>query len=265
MPSGSSGGSHFGGSSFGGSHFGTTNSSSRAIISRPVIILGSGSHNFKNKKNSPFDIWIVLMTIFLVISIFVTTIKIIEINTIKSDYHRYQDMIVNAEQNTDYQVDGKFVSYHYNSFAKKYYLKYEIEYETYYVLKGETYSIYSKEQAFELVNSYAKFAVNSTPVNANTDSIPMSYKNTTLNDDGEYVQNNKTVPIWCVLTILTLAGIIILYWFKNSYLTKKVNSVNSDETSQTKQTEQENFWICEYCAGKVDKNLPSCPHCGGKR
>lgn len=187
------------------------------------------------------------------------------LNTIKEDYYYYQEMIVRAEQK-GYIVDGTVTDMFLGE-GGKYYIIYEIPKDIGYGnLEGETYSVYTRSEAYDLLGETIKIATNTKDVSSTTDSIPMDYKDMPLSKDGEYNSNltKRTVGIMVLIgSVLLFAGgvVVLVRAIKKGPETKedKKNETQNIETLESKYTE------CEYCGSKMLKTAVSCKNCGAKR
>ena len=115
-------------------------------------------------------------------------------------------------------------------------------------------------------------AVDNYPVTLETDSIPMDFKNFTIDDDEEYqmaltsIRNGKIMlAVGVSVSSVTLLVAIIVF-----FTTKKVEKANSNIPSSSNgedvviNTKQEKN-VCAYCGTRLSPNSSNCPNCGAPR
>ena len=284
MPSGShgggGGGSHFGGGSSGGSHFGGGSHSSGSFRPRgPRIIVFGGRRVYISSNRASAQSFLVILAFVL---FFITTIfgicmagNLSDIKTIERDYNRYQSMIEYAESHDGYIIDAEFETFHYNDEVDKYYFYYSFRTATGSEMRGYTYSIYTFEEVRALEElGTIKIAVDSVPVTLSTDSIPIDYKNHTLEDDGEYAnaksaKTGTTVGFVVVLVAFvgTVVGLILTYTTAKPATEEIEKSLDktSTEPNPTTAKQSELTWQCEYCGNVQSTSNSQCKQCGAPR
>lgn len=278
MPSGSHGGSSgshsSGGSSFGGggSSWGSSSSSSRS--SRPMRIRWHGRVYVVSNGINGFFVCALILLIFALIPLIVGVVGQNKyIDKIEADYAYYQNMIKIAEKDpSNLIVDGTVTDCFRNEEANKWYITYEIRKDGV-VLEGYSYSIYSMIEAQDLLGDTIQIAVNHKTVTLKTDSIPMDYKDTTLTDDGEYVNEKEHLKDFVImLVILSVIEITVIVFGIRSF--KKHMKLEAETSTKTKNTPlptketsifTEKTWTCEYCGNKNDITNNKCSNCGAKR
>lgn len=283
MPSGShsgghggGGGSHFGGGgSSSGSHGGSGSSRNHGYRNgRSVVFFGRGYHRryMYSGAHSAFSILIAIGIFALVIgSLVLLTMggNNKDLKNIEADYLYYQDMIADAEEklaqgDDSYFVDGIIISKFKNDNCDKWYVTYYFLDNQGKKVEGYTYSIYTWEQVKDMDNGdIIKLAVDTNPITQDTDSINLDYKNTTLNDDGEYIkiikskENTQRVGIIAlVIGGLLVAGAIIIR-IKASH---KVLEDSQDFTEFSNSGRK----LCKYCGGYLKSGDTICSDCGGR-
>ena len=293
MPSGShrgSRGSHSSGgsrssSSFGGSRGGSHRSSFSSSSSRRSSYGGgyySGPHHhrpFRVRWGGRYYVYSDGATVGIAVLVFAIIFAFIfmrvgaidvnyykqELTKIEEDYDYYQDMIQYAENNRDrgYIVEGEVVDKFYNEDAGKYYIVYKVDVpDSMFDLQGYTYSVYTLEETSNFRRGESiEIAVDTVPVTSQTDSINVDYKNTTLEDDGEYVitKNNLTkarLQKW--ISVVVFIGLIVLL----VYITwKKKKPEESSEKKEEAKVESTTY-KCAYCGSTYSKTRAKCPSCG---
>ena len=277
MPSGShggrSGGSHGGFSGGGGSRsFGGFRSSSshhhRPRGPRYVRWFGGRTVIISTGRQSVLSI-IAFFMIMCLLAMFPAWSSVSEIKSdikmIKEEQAYYLDMIENAENDPSYQVMGEVTGVFYKQEYERYYITYEFGDEDF---EGYTFSIYTRENCPSNGSSIL-LAVDEKNIDDTTDSIPMDYKNFTLEDDGEYnlyVKNLKNVRTVAIVATLIFVGLIALIVVVVSTAKKKEEEKEQQEKEENekKQIEEEKKKFCQYCGAKVDPNEPVCGQCGAK-
>lgn len=283
MPSGShggSGGSHSsGGSSFGGhsSHGGSFSSRPRGPMhfrwGRRVYVLPQKQSSIISK----FIPWIVLSVFFAIFSSILLTSANYYLKKIRRDYDYYQDMIAVAEADENYIRTGYATDHFYNDDCGKWYFTYKIARDDSRGawLEGYTYSCYTREEIKNYpIDSTITIVVNSKVVTDKTDSIPLHYKDMSIERDGEYTSNLKSKRIALTLVIisgLTFTTLIVVeirlvVKYKQPAPSSTSNNNPTDTTANKSTTPNTKvFKRCEYC-GKVskDENAEKCPNCGAK-
>ena len=189
---------------------------------------------------------------------------------IETDYTYYQNMIKKAEANPSTLIrKGTITDVFYNEECDRWYFTYELDLSSGYgKLEGYTFSTYTDATINDFnVNQQIDIAVNSYPVTRTTDSIPVVYKYTTLEDDGEYLEAKSDIGtfnamkiIGIVLAVAAPVGIIatIIYSIKK---TKATNAGDELETPSTIAPQKE-VRRCMYCGTSLGSNRNSCPGCG---
>jgi len=283
MPSGShrgsseshrSGGSSRGSSSWGGSSRSSSSRSSSSYSSGGRYYGGGGYYygGGGGATVSPKVLLLIFLFFSGIVALIFGVIKFANscsfMSKIKEDYNYYQAMIKKAEKDPDNLiVTGTVTDMFYGS-GGRYYITYKIPY-SYSGLEGYSYSVYSMEEAYDLLNSTIEIAVNTYPISYSTDSIPMDYKGMSLSRDGEY---KKTVgSIFISIGIFAGGGLLIalaiLIIVKTSK--KKKKEEKKEETISSSQTVIETpkapeYVYCAYCGAKRLKSKTECDSCGSK-
>lgn len=287
MPSGShrgSRGSHSSGgsrssSSFGGSRGSHSRSSfgyggpSRSVYHshhyhRPIRFRWRG-HYYVYSDGMTAGVALMLFALicsFFFMMIFSSNVNMIKnnINLIEEEYYYYQDIISYAEANRDkgYVVEGKILDKFYNEDADRWYITYVVDLpNTNNDLEGYSYSCYTLEETRNFRRGDTiEIAVDSIPVNKDTDSINLDYKNTTLNDDGEYLvakSNLTKARLRKGIAIAIFVGLILLMLFV-LWKKKKPEEVEKKEESKVESDSS----VCAYCGASYSKTRSKCPSCG---
>ena len=294
MPSGShssNGGSHFSGggsssSSSGGSHF-STNSSSRSSSSSSSSSYSGGSgsthyHNYYYSGHSyvsrPFNWKAFWILIFVIIGItlgaldFVFFARISHFNEMvkkcNADYEYYQAMCQRAHDDEDYMTTAEVYDMFYNEYAEKYYVVYRFNGYT-----GQTYSIYTCNEAQSMLHNTFELAINckNTEINASTDSILMDYYHMDIAKDGEYVkvvsQKNNSILLTTIFLIgfaSCIFGIVLVAKKKFKFETKN-NETSISTTPNVVEKKEPTTWTCEFCSSLNSVKETRCKSCGASR
>ncbi len=301
MPSGSRGGSA---GSHGGSRGGSGSSGSRGSYSGSgarLILHTRTRHSFRlrSRPGRP-ERYVDLDTLHGIICALITICFMIfgsmacsnkdNVEFIREDYAYYQNMIVQAELDPDrYIVDATVTSYSYRSDFNRAYIHYCIPYtEREYVpghgyqdvtkyLYGYSFSVYTESEVHELLSQGTiKVAVDTRVIGPNTDSIPMDYKDMSIEQDGEYLaalrDEAKSTTILIVLCVVTV-GWFAFFITASNKLSKNFDKNLAEEArvaiEQRKSTEENssiNPNYCEYCGTYIVKdNSIKCPACGANK
>ncbi|MBP3619790.1 MAG: hypothetical protein J6J24_03920, partial [Clostridia bacterium] len=188
-----------------------------------------------------------------------------DLTKIKEDYRYYQNMISYAETHYEYQVLGTITDYFYNENCDRYYITYEFSGYGY-TVDGYSFSVYTRDEVFQMhIGDDIWLAVNSHPINQNTDSIPMDYKNMPLSKDGEYLVAIKSRNIGITLT--SIGGTAIASVFVLFYVLYKISKKDAEKKSlQEKEKERKEIekTHCPYCGLLIAEAQVECSGCGSK-
>ena len=308
MPSGShssSGGSHFSG---GGSSQTRSNNSSYENRSASSWSNSSSSNSNsryddyyygrRNYSTKPFNwkaFWIVVFSIcgfvFMLFSI-INTINVLDYSTMikkcDADYEYYQGMCKHANENAEYLTSAEVYDMFYNEYAEKYYVKYK-----FHGYLGETYSVYTYNEAAEMMHNFYPLAINckKTEINADTDSILMDYYQMDKYKDGEYSKvklEKKETILAIALQISGLAVFIFLIVIvakkrrpfmklakeQKSYMnvaneqkpTTTIPTFTSISTpNQVVTPKMPTEWTCNFCLSVNPISKNRCSSCGASK
>lgn len=189
-----------------------------------------------------------------------------EIVNLEVEYDYYQNMIDYAKEHTEYQVDAKVTGKFFDDSMDKWYFTYELETANGRgSLEGYTFTHYTTTETYRIVvGQNISVAVDSVPVNYQTDSINMDYDNVALEDIGEYVVAKKSARtstiVWVVFVILDIAIVagIGLYIFKKM----KKEDEKEVKKEESAPVSDSNVICCKYCGTISDKGTKKCPGCG---
>ena len=271
MPSGSHGGSSgshsSGGSSFGGGGSSSSGSSYGGSRSSRPHFRWHGHVYYYSAGASFLVVFINAILMFALITtiagFFIIPQEKKDVKKIEEDYYYYQS-IIDMGYFTTAKVDDIFCHKGYD----KYYITYTIDIpSTLKDLEGYSYSVYTREQAFALLQQGTITVALNRPVaniTENTDSIPIDYKNMPMENDYEYVMALKGVnnARWCAYgglgVMLTGFAIILFINFKTK-AKQQGQLVNSSYSSPTGRTQ-----YCAYCGTETDCSKTRCPSCGNR-
>ncbi len=272
MPSGSHGGSSgshsSGGSSFGGggSSWGSSgsHSSSRPYQPRTFIFFGR-THSVRGSASflSFLCLGVVMFAfIFMIGGFCVVPSEKKQVEKIKEDYAYYQDLIA-----LGYTSEAKVTDMFSN--AGRYYITYEINIpNSLSKLEGYSYSVYSREEAFSLLNQTIIVALNHPyeKITLKTDSVPIDYKDMPLTKDGEYVNAVKGVKRGWIFGFSGL-GTIVLAVVVNFIIVKTKGDkakINEKTSTFSSSDNSPKYNYCSYCGGQVEEGKRKCPSCGSR-
>lgn len=189
-----------------------------------------------------------------------------DINMIKQEQKYYLVMIHDAEVDEALQVDGKVKDNFYKH--NKYYITFTFENEAGEEFEGYSFCVYELEN-IPKKGSTIKLAVNDKEIDADTDAIPMDYKNMTLEDDGEYlecVKSKKNATTVVVIGAIGVAGAIvgIILVLVTAERKKQAEKQEAEQKEQAKAEEAEKKTKCEYCGARVQPEDKVCSQCGAR-
>lgn len=186
---------------------------------------------------------------------------------IEEDFVYYQSMIANAPASQI--VEGTITSTPLNFKCGKYYFTYEFTHPRFpaHTCSGYIYSVFTKEEIEEYrVGDTIDIVVEFTD-NLDADSVPVVFKDFSLEDDGEYV----VVKGWSTAT--TIAVIVLMGTFVLCFVMIIVNNAKArkleresggsrlgDSKSSSSKTAQ--LRKCVYCGTMIPSGKSSCPNCG---
>jgi len=112
-------------------------------------------------------------------------------------------------------------------------------------------------------------AVDDSDIDSTTDSIPMDYKNFTLEDDGEYLAYKSRLnyyKISMVVSIIIVVALVGGYILVIATAKRKEEEKKEQEKQEQEEKEQaeERKKFCQYCGNRVNSNDRNCPQCGAK-
>ncbi len=273
-------GSHFSGGSPRNSRFRGSSRRVRPFFTGPsVVFIGSRGYSFTSKRQVTLSLLIVLL-FFMVVLSFVGGMMMNSnqnnVEIIKADYEKYNAMIEYAESNPEYIVQGRITGIFLDEGHSKYFYTYMIKTQYGSILHGNTFYTYTLDfiQSQEYsIGTTIMVAVDNYPVTLETDSIPMDFKNFTIDDDEEYqmaltsIRNGKIMlAVGVSVSSVTLLVAIIVF-----FTTKKVEKAN--QTASSYSTSGEDVFIeekleknvCPYCGTRISPNSSNCPNCGAPR
>ena len=278
MPSGSHGGSSGshggfrggGGSSFGGGGFRRSGSSGHVTPRGPrhirwfggrTIIISTGRQNLLS-----FIAFFVVCCIMCAVAGFssASTTKS-DLVMIEEEQRYYLSMVSDAEADPDLQTTGKVTGVFYKQEYEKYYITYEF-YSGSATYSGYTFSIYTLESAPKK-GTEILLAIDDEVIDSSTDSVPMDYKNYTLEDDGEYMMlkerlsYNRAIGFGGIAGVILLVGgaVLVVATAKKKEAEEKAETEKKEEE---KQQEEERKKYCQYCGSKVNPEDVTCGQCG---
>jgi len=299
MPSGHGGGGfsggghsggHFGGGSFSGSrggHFGGARSSAAMGIHRPwysprvmvfggrTVYLGSG----RASAVSVLSVFVVLTIIATIIAGAIWSDAKDKLETIKADYAFYHAMAENAAANTNYQTTGTVTGIERYEEGTKYCIFYTFKTTSgSSTVEGYSFYVYDYASAAQLKSSGSVILALDTTVDKiikTTDSVPLDYKDTTLDDDDEYlhyvttrkVARVATLGLVAVSVVLILSAVLVPLTAKKATAEQIAESKNGTSTNANNdnQNTPAGTWRCAYCGTLNDNGKERCDGCGAKR
>ena len=304
MPSGSGfsgggghGGGHSGGGFSGGHGHGTSSGSSsrsRGVVNgRSVIIINGYRGNryyVSNGVSSGLSImgfFAFMLAIFGIIllslgySIADQTAQ--DIKIIEQDYAKYQSMIKTAENNNEYMLfttdeNAAVITMQEKcDRSDKYFLRYEFKDKNGYTVEGYTFCTYTQEDMLKAEYQEGQkiqlaLSTKKTEITQRTNSIDYNYKNTKIEDDGDYIAlTNKDVKgiergfkvggyFALFGGISLIVASTVLYYKKRKIYEENQSSTTAPEATQPKPNSNSTF--CMYCGSKISADDAKCSSCG---
>ena len=308
--SSSFGGGHFGGScsssSFGGGHFGGSHASFTPRPRRPfyqprVVFFGGRQVYLDSGRASTTSVLGVLIAIAVIVTIFLAFGWLgsgddiseeqerwaMEMAYRESEYNQYHAMAEYADEHRDeYTTIGTVLFEEEGNNTGKYRIRYKFTaHDGTEVEDGFSYYVYTKTQIEEMGNTVV-LALEKKYLDSNryTDSVPLDYKDTTLEDDAEYVywrdlynaaasetDDSKSFMRGAFLTSVGITvGLVLLYVLVNATAKKATaEQIAADKQGTTASTDTKTTpagtWRCEYCSTLNDNSKERCDGCGATR
>lgn len=272
MPTGTGGG-HFSGGDSGGSSGGHFSSDGHSFggrgrrgmrHGRSVYLYSFGNRQYYVSNKSHRGLMFLSYLCFFGIFVFLVANSFFfgaknDLQKIKDDYSYYGLIIENAENQPSKIVVGNYIGCQYSDTAKKYCIKYTFSYNGT-SHNGYSFYVYTKQECMAMGETI-QIAVGNITAEGEPDSIEMTFKGKTLEDDGEYVYTlnsyNKTKVFLISSGVVTgglFAGIILL----------SALSFKKDEESEEKSDviEEKKVRRCSFCNSEIREGITSCPYCG---
>ncbi len=199
------------------------------------------------------------------------------------DYKYYQDMrayALNQRAMGDerYIAEARVDHIEYHAACGKWFLVYEFKGSSgYYAYDGYTYDLFTLEEASKLKGRSFEVALDSPNISQETDSVPLTDEFMPLNVhlDGDYNVSVRNSVIFSFVSVLCVAGSVLLFIGANKTLKKHGTPCDMDiETEmeqnaakaakQAAQTREELTSICNYCGSEFKGKVSKCPSCGAK-
>lgn len=303
MPSGHSGGSsggHFGGGSFShsGGYFGSSHStvrsgghfagsgsfsSTRPIMHRPwyrprVVVFGGRQVYLGTGRASAASVLGVLIVIALLVTAFLGfswSDNESKLSAIRADYEKYHAMAEYAYAHPEYQHEAVVDDYEPYDMFGKYCIFYHFTSQDGHKVEGYSFYVYSFHEAAELKFNGVSLALdvpysNST---AATDSVPLDYRDASLDDDDEYLDILESRDTTRVATFVLIGMSVLL--ILSSVLVRATASkataeqIAADKQATTSTTNNQSTptgtWRCDYCNTLNDNSKERCDACGATR
>ena len=185
---------------------------------------------------------------------------------IKEEYAYYQNMVEYAEANRDngYVVTATVTEVQYDAEIQKYRYFYSFKTASGANETGYTFYLYTLNNK-PVIGSTFELAVDSVPITSNTDSIPVDYKLTKLEDDGAYAYLKTQLNKYTLYIVLSIGGIILLIGGCVAVvLTAKRKEEEKQEEQKQQEIENEKKKFCQYCGTKIKEEDATCPNCGSR-
>ncbi len=274
------GSSHGSGSSFGGSHA----SFGPRPIHRPwyrprVVVFGGRQVYLGTGRASTVSVLGFLVVLALIVTAFLGFSwmdKADFLEEVKADYEFYHAMAQNAAiKGNDYQVDGEVYKIEY--FNEKYRIRYNFDTPAGKVTGGWSMYVYDYATAKSLLEAgTVRLALETelTKAHQNTDSVPLDYKDTVLEDDEEYVDAIESIKLYRTGTFIMIgiSGALILAAVLVPLTASKAtaeqiaaNNQNNNSDANGQNTTPAGTWRCDYCNTVNDNSKDRCDGCGAKR
>jgi hypothetical protein len=209
-----------------------------------------------------------------------------KLKNMQVDYDYYTDMVRTAKADTtnSHTRSAIVTDWYKDTKGEKYFVYYEFEVEdgSGDKMEGISFSVYTLQQAQAIKGTTIEIAIYTpgvtltptTGVTWDTDSVPMAYGATRLEDDGVYVavKSDKSLGttilgVGGALFVLLILAQVGFFSFLRSRPVANTNSTSnpSAPTSSAPSAGASNSAskFCSYCGAKIGPNDSKCPNCGG--
>lgn len=199
-----------------------------------------------------------------------------ELKYLQNDRAGYVAMIERAEQDPELIVDGIVISvWQDGNGSGKWAFDYKFTASNGDIVdNGYSFKVYSSRSTAPHEGDTIKLAVDTKNSTKLSDSVPMDYKNFSLDDDGDYINAKRNIKSSRVLFIISLVGtgiciaimVIMVVRAKQKTDGKYEDNNNSQNSTGNSQTTRNNTnsTTCEYCGASISSSDKSCPNCGAK-
>lgn len=210
---------------------------------------------------------IVLIVVFAVVKEAFNPLPDVSPRQIEEDFVYYQSMIANAPASQI--VEGTITSTPLNFKCGKYYFTYEFTHPriSNYTCTGYIYSVFTKEEIEKYrVGDTIDIVVELTD-NLNADSVPVVFKDFSLEDDGEYLvvkgwSTATTIAVIVLVGVFALCFVIIIVNnVKNRKLQRESGGARLGDSASSSSTTSQ-LRKCSYCGTIIPSGKTSCPNCG---
>ncbi len=293
MPSGHghSSGGHFGGGlshSRGGGHF----SSSRSSGSRGISFGGRGWHHphvmvfwgrsvyLGPARAGAVSVLGVLIVLAIIAAVFMgigwaSTQE--DLNAIRDDYDYYHNLALDAAEDETLQTVATVTSYKQYQDSGKYMIYYTFGP----VDDGFTFYVYDYATARKLKETGVVVALDITndKITSVTDSVPLDFKDTVLEDDVEYLDYSNMVGFFRTATLIVI-GVIVAFIVLAILVPLTAKKATPEQIAENKKTDSNEAkdnqkdgqiaagtgtWRCGYCKTVNDSSKHACEGCGAQR
>lgn len=198
-----------------------------------------------------------------------------ELKYIQSDRAGYVAMIDRAEQDSELIVYGTVISvWQDEDGSGKWAFDYKFTASNDEIVdNGYSFKVYSSRNSAPHEGETIKLAVDTKNTTELSDSVPMDYKNFSLDDDGDYINAKRNIKSSRVFFIVSLIGVSICITIIVVMVIRAKQKNNGEyednsklENASNNTTTQNNISsnTCEYCGASISSNDKSCPNCGAK-
>ena len=187
-------------------------------------------------------------------------------------------MAINAVDNTNCQTTGTVTGIERYEDGSKYCIFYTFKTTTGSKVEGYSFYVYDYTVASQYKSSGSVILALDTTVdkiNTTTDSVPLDYKDVTLDNDDEYVHYNATRNVARTATFvligisvaMILGTVLVPLTAKKATAEQIAESKNGSANSTTSETQSApaGTWRCSYCGVLNDNGKERCDGCGAKR
>lgn len=195
------------------------------------------------------------------------------LTTICANYEHYRNVALTAEEDSAYRIFAQVDFIEQYGDTGKYCICYT--FGSYY--EGYSFYVYTYEEASKLKKEGVWLALSdrNDEIDSMTDSIPLDYWKTSLEDDAEYLdylgtRNGLRVATFVALglTVVMVVSAVVVPLTAQKATKEQLaenNQTNASGNSANQNSSSAGTWRCDYCNTLNDSSKDRCDGCGAKR